>query len=243
MKMKLWGILLTFSAVMLLAYSGGVTSSYFSDEESSVNNVLRVKIAPLFGSADSFAVLASSGITNTGTSAITGDVGSHPTGTVSGLTSEMVTGTLYTAAEAIVGIAKTDLTTAYNDADGRTAVTLGTELGGTSPAPGVYTAGTFGLTGILTLTGDANDIWIFHTTSTLDTAANSKIDLSGGARACNVYWVVGSSATLGADSVFKGNIMAVASITVYSGAKIEGRLLAQDGAVTLNANTITRPVT
>jgi hypothetical protein len=240
MKRKTWVILLTLAAVLLLAYSMTVTSGYFDVGKSSTNNVLRVKIAPLFGAADSFAVLAGSTVTNDGNTVVTGDLGLSPGTSVIGFPPGIVIGTSHVT-DAAAAQAKLDLTTAYNDAAGRAAVTIGTELGGTSPGPGIYTAGTFGLTGILALTGDANAIWIFHTTSTLDTAAGSQVVLSGGAKATNVYWVVESSATLGANSFFKGNIMAYASITMYAGANLEGRALAQTAAVTLNANAITRP--
>jgi hypothetical protein len=241
MKSKTWLILLTLAVVLLTTYSGKVTSSNFIDVESSTDNVLRVKIAPLFGAADSFLVLAGSTVTNTGITTVDGDLGLSPGTEVVGFPPGIVSGTKHVT-DATAAQAKLDLTTAYNDAAGRTAVTVGTELGGTSPLPGVYTAGTFGLTGILTLTGNANAVWIFHTTSTLDTAAGSQVVLSGGAKAANVYWVVESSATLGENSFFKGNIMALASITMYTGANLEGRALAQTAAVTLNTNTITRPL-
>jgi hypothetical protein len=129
---------------------------------------------------------------------------------------------------------------AYGAAAGRIPLTIPTELGGTSPAPGVYAAGTFAITGILTLNGNATDVWIFQTATTLITADNSKIVLIG-AKATNVYWVVGSSATLGAGSYFKGNIMAFASITLNTGANVVGRVLARTAAVTLDANTIVKP--
>jgi hypothetical protein len=93
----------------------------------------------------------------------------------------------------------------------------------------------------LTLTGNATDVWIFQTADTLITADSSHIILGGTAKAANVYWVVGSSATLGANSFFEGNIMAYASITLYSGAQVEGRVLAETAAVTLNDNIITKP--
>jgi predicted ribosomally synthesized peptide with SipW-like signal peptide len=252
MKNKTWLILLAIATVLLLAYGGKVTSAYFSDIESSTNNVLRVKSAPLFGSADNFTVLSYAGIPSTGTASIIGDIGVSPTtGATIGVTCAEVTGTIYTVDAAgpacrvinptLLTAAMNDLTTAYLDAAGRTPIIIGTELGGTSPVPGVYAAGTFGITGTLTLTGDANAVWIFQAASTLTTAAGSQVILSGGAKASNVYWVVVSSATLGANSSFKGNIMALASITMYGSAVVEGRALAQTGSVTLNANTITRP--
>lgn len=244
MKNKNWLILLIFMMMLLLGYSGSATSGYFSNGESSTDNILRIKVAPLFGKADSFAVLAYAGITNTGTTAITGDVGSSPTATETGFGTVTLTGTDH-AGDAVTQAAKTDLTTAYNDAVARAPVTtVPTELGGTTRTPGVYdsASGTFGITGTLTLDagGNPDAVFIFKMASTLITAANSHVDL-GDAKAANVYWVVGSSATLGADSTFKGNIMAYASITMNTGAVLEGRALAQTGAVTLDTNTVTKP--
>lgn len=233
-------MLLIIMAVLLLTYGAKSTDAYLIDGKNSTDNVLRVKTAPLFGIADSFVILAGSTVANTGNSTVTGDLGLSPGTSVTGFPPGTVIGTQHSA-DAAAAQAKLDLTTAYNDAAGRTAVTVGTELGGTSPLPGIYTAGTFGLTGTLTLTGDVNSVWIFHTTSTLNTAGSSQVVLSGGARAANVYWVVESSATLGANSIFKGNIMAYASITLYSGAAVEGRVFAETAAVTLNANTIIKP--
>jgi hypothetical protein len=241
MKNNIVLILLVITAVLLFAYSGKFTGSSFNDAASSTGNVLRVKNAPLFGAADNFVVLAGSGITNTGTTIITGDIGSYPTyATLGG--NITLTGTDH-GADAFTQAAKTDLDTAYGDAAGRTPVTIATELAGTSPVPGVYNAldGTFAITGTLTLTGSATDVWIFQTATTLITAVNSQIIMGGTAKAANVYWKVGSSATLGTNSIFKGNIMASASITLTTGANVEGRVLARTAAVTLDGNTIVKP--
>jgi type VI secretion system secreted protein VgrG len=145
--------------------------------------------------------------------------------------------------DSVTQAAKTDLTTAYNAAAGRTPVTVATELGGTSPVPGIYNSadGMFVITGTLTLTGNATDVWIFQTATTLITAVNSKIIMGGTAKAGNVYWVVGNSATLGTNTTFVGNILALTSITLNTGAKVEGRTLARNGAVTLDTNSITKP--
>ncbi|MEX2054341.1 MAG: ice-binding family protein [Candidatus Colwellbacteria bacterium] len=196
------------------------------------------------GTADDFAILAGSGITNVPTSAIVGDVGSDPT-VSNGLTNAEVTGTNYTASSPVVQQAKTDLVTAYNDAAGRTPVsTVPTELGGTTQVPGVYDSadGTFGITGTLTLDagGDPNAVFIFKTASTLITAGASNVVLTGDAQACNVFWQVGSSATLDTSSNFKGNILALTSITDNGGSTIDGRLLARNGAVTLNQTHVTK---
>jgi Ice-binding-like/Bacterial Ig-like domain (group 3) len=135
------------------------------------------------------------------------------------------------------------LTAAYNAAAASpVTATIPTELGGTTVTPGAYTsaAGTFGITGTLTLDaqGDPNAIFIFHAASTLITASASSVSLINGAQAANVFWVVGSSATLGTYSTLQGNILAQASITVTTGVTLDGRALARTAAVTLDSDTI-----
>ena len=243
MKSKTWLILLAITAVLLFAYGGQFTSSSFSDGKNSTDNVLRVKNAPLFGAADNFAVLAYSTITNqAGVTTITGDIGVSPLASVVGFPPGIVNGTIH-AADATAAQAQIDLAAAYTDAAGRTPfiTVTGDTLAGLNLPPGVYRGGALSLTGTLTLTGNATDVWIFQAASTLDTSAGSHIILGGTAKAANVYWVVGSSATLGANSFFEGNIMAYASITLYSGAHVDGRLLAKTAAVTLNTNIIVKP--
>lgn len=204
------------------------------------------------GSAGDFAILGGAGVTNTGVSTlITGNVGAFPTATINGLLSGNVNGILYTTADPIVGTAKTDLTTAYNDAQGRStdAISLPGQLGGLTLAPGLYVNSTSsGISGtgsnaILTLDagGNANAVWIFKMGSTLITDAGTRIVLAGGAQAKNIYWSVGSSATLGTSSVFYGNILADQSITLTTGAKLYGRALTRIGSVTLDTNTVTKP--
>jgi len=139
--------------------------------------------------------------------------------------------------------AQSDLLTAYNDAAGRPPLaTIATELGGKTMMPGVYNSasGTFGITGILTLDaqGDSNGVFIFQMATTIITASISQVVLVRGAQACNVFWQVGSSATLGAHSAFIGNILAYTSINQGDGASMDGRALAQNGAVTLDTDTI-----
>jgi hypothetical protein len=155
-----------------------------------------------------------------------------------------VTGTVYTA-DSVALQAQNDLTTAYNDAAAEpVTATIPTELGGTTVTSGVYNsaAGTFGITGTLTLNaqGNPNAVFIFKAASTLITASASNVVLVNGAKAANVFWVVGSSATLGTYSTFKGNIMALASITVTTGVTIKGRALARTAAVTLDTDTINK---
>jgi hypothetical protein len=196
------------------------------------------------GTAASFAVLAGSGITNTGPSVINGDIGTFPTTSTTGFPPGLVNGTDH-GGDAVTQGAKADLTTAYNDAAGRTPVTtVPTELGGTTLTHGVYSAasGTFGITGALTLDaqGDSSAVFIFQMASTLTTANASSVVLMGGAQSCNVFWQVGSSATLGGSTSFRGNILALTSITLVTGATVDGRVLARNGAVTLDTNTITR---
>jgi hypothetical protein len=194
------------------------------------------------GTADSFAVLAGQTVTNVGPLAITGDVGVAPGSAVAGLVA--VSGTIH-AADAVSRRAQSDLTGAYNDAAGRTPPALVTaDLGGLTLAAGVYrSASSLGLTGALTLDaqGDPNAVFVFQAGSTLTTASASRVNLVNGAQACNVFWQVGSSATLGTASVFVGNILALTSISLNDGVTVQGRALARNGAVTLINDTITAP--
>ena len=195
------------------------------------------------GTAESFAVLAGSTITNTGPSTVTGDIGLHPGTSVTGFGTLTQNGSLHVA-NGVALQAKNDLTVAYTNAAGQTPVTrVPTELGTTTLTAGVYdsAAGTFGVTGPLTLDGQGNPdaVFIFKMASTLTTASASSVNLINGADICNVFWQVGSSATLGSNSTFRGTIMADQSITLNNGATIQGRALAREGAVTMNTNTIT----
>src|SRR5436190_7563762 len=195
------------------------------------------------GSAAEYAVLGGSTVTSTGATAVTGDLGVAPGTDVVGFPPGTVDGTIHPA-DAAAAQAQLDLTTAYYDAAGRIidSVAVSGNLGGQTLTPGLYTS-TSSLeisSGDLTLDaqGDVNAVFIFQMASTLTTTAGRQVILSGGAKAANVYWQVGSSATLGTTSVFKGNILALASITVTTGAAVEGRLLALTGAVTLDANIV-----
>ena len=191
--------------------------------------------------ATSFAVLSGAGITNTGATTITGDVGTFPTPAETGFGSVTLAGA-NDVGNAVTQQAKTDLTTGYNTAAGAGPTTsVPTELGGRTLTPGVYGGPTLGLTGTLTLNtlGDPNAVFVFQAASTLITASTSSVVVLNGGTACNVFWQVGSSATLGTNSHLVGTVLALTSITATTGATINGRLLARNGAVTLDHNTIT----
>jgi hypothetical protein len=203
---------------------------------------LAAQTAVGLGAASGFAVLASATVTNTGTTTITGDVGLSPGTSVTGFETVTLNGNQHVA-DAAAQQAQAALTTAYNDAAGRTPVTtIPAELGGRSLPAGVYSSldGAFLLTGALTLNGEGNPdaVFIFEAASTLTTASGSSVVLSGQAQACNVVWRIGSSATLGTRSAFRGNILAQDSITMTTSATLDGRALARTGAVTLDTNVI-----
>ncbi len=195
------------------------------------------------GTAKQFAVLAGAGITNTGPTTVTGDLGTYPTTTMTGTGSLTINGTNH-AGDAVTQQAKTDLVTAYNTAAGEGPPSpITADLGGQNLSPGVYnSASSIGLTGTLTLNahGKSNATFVFQAGSTLTTASSSSVKLVNGAQACNVFWQVGSSATLGTGSTFSGSILALESITVTTGTTVDGRVLARDGAVTLDTDTIHR---
>jgi hypothetical protein len=195
------------------------------------------------GTADSFAVLAGAGITNTGPTTVTGDLGTFPTTSMTGIASITVNGANH-AGDSVTQGAKTDLITAYNTAAGEGPINpIAADLGGLTLAPGVYnSASSVGLTGTLTLNagGDPNAVFVFQAGSSLTTASGSQVSMINGAQSCNVFWQVGSSATLGTGSSFRGTIIALTSITVTTGATVDGRVLARNGAVTLDTDTITR---
>jgi Ice-binding-like len=196
------------------------------------------------GTAGGFAVLAGSAVTNTGPSTLNGELGVSPGTAVTGFPPGTVNGAVH-AADAAAGQAQSDLTTAYNDAAGRTpALTVSGDLGGLTLTSGVYKSGSsLGLTGELTLDaqGDPNAVFVFEAGSSLTTASASSIQLINGAQACNVYWQIGSSATLGTTSVFAGNILAYTSVSLNNGVTVHGRVLARNGAVTLINDTIDPP--
>jgi hypothetical protein len=197
---------------------------------------------PGLATAGNFAVLSGAGMTNTGPSWITGAIGASSAG-ITGFPPgtagpQHVGDSAYTVAE-------TDLVAAYNNATQPTTTDYtGVNLGGLTLGPGVYnqtTAPT--LTGTLTLDGGGSStgVWIFRAGSTLVTASGARVVLINGAQPCDIFWQVASSATLGTSTTFVGNIMAVASIQMQTGATLNGRALARTAAVTLDTNRIIQP--
>jgi hypothetical protein len=195
------------------------------------------------GSAGTYAVLGASTVTSTGPTVINGDLGVWPgTAYVAGTPAATVNGTV-DAGDVIAQHAQASLLIAYNDAAGRSTDPVGVagDLGGQTLAPGLYkSASSLSISGTLTLHGDG--VYIFQVASALTVSSGASVVLSGGATAANVFWQVGSSATLGTTADFKGTIMALASVTMATGAKLNGRALALHGAVTLDSNDVTVPL-
>ncbi|MCF7922097.1 MAG: ice-binding family protein [Candidatus Marinimicrobia bacterium] len=221
------------------------------------------ELAPVnLGSTANFAILAGALVSNVPTSAVTGDVGLSPAAGsyISGFGLTEVSGTIYTAdatgpagsvtSAAMLTAAKGDLTIAYNDAKGRVPIpagayldTLAGEIGGLTLGPGLYKfTGTLSITGsYLTLEGSSTDVWIFQIAENLVVADAIHVILAGGALPANIFWQVGTSATLGSTSVFKGTILADQSISLSTGATLDGRALARIAAVTIETSIITAP--
>lgn len=202
--------------------------------------------APSLGTAQSFAVLGATTVTNTGATVINGDLGLSPGTSVTGFPPGVVNGTQHVA-NATALQAQNDVTTAYNalTAQPCTSNLTGQDLGGMTLTPGVYCFDSSAqLTGTLTLNaqGNANAVFIFKIGSTLTTASNAVVTVINGGQSCNVFWQVGSSATLGTTTTFVGNILALTSITLNTTARVSGRTLARNGAVTLDTNRIDRAV-
>ena len=199
------------------------------------------------GSAAPFAILAGSTVESNGDSIITGDLGVSPGTAVIGFPPGVLNGAEFTGVASAAGEAKLDLSIAFDGAAGRAtgAVSLASDLSGLTLYPGLYSNSTSVMlsAGNVTLDalGDENAVFIFQMGSTLTTGSGTEVVLSGGAKAANIYWQVGSSATLGTTSIFKGNILAQESITLETGATLEGRALTQTAAVTLDAAVIAVP--
>jgi hypothetical protein len=236
-KHKIW-----FTALLLLIFVAGCGDP----DKNGTGGILGGPPAIPLGTACTFGILgATPNITSTGPTHVTGDIGVSPAASIVGFPPGTLTGTQH-AGDATAATAQGDLTTAYNNAAGKAGgVAMVADIGGLTLTPGVYKQSTaLGITGNLTLDGggDANAAWIFQIGSTLTTATNnSHVILINGANAHNVFWQVGSSATLGTNTVFQGTIMAQASITLTTGATLNGRALARTGAVTADSNPINVP--
>lgn len=223
------------------------SSSSMSSTSNSMSSASTAQNSVSLGAASTFAVLAGSTVTNTGMTTVTGDLGVSPGTAVTGFGPGVITGGSMHKTDTAAANAESALTVTYNDLAGRTLapVSVSGNLGGMTLSPGLYksTSSVEISSGELTLDakGNANAIFIFQIASTLDVSTGRSVVLIGGAKASNVYWQVGTSATINANAVFKGSILADQSIAAKTGANIEGRLLARIGAVTLQGNTVTVP--
>ena len=221
-----------------LVASVGLTALLLSVQ---TNSALAVATAPPLGTTQSFAVLAGSAVTNTGNSIIRGDLGLSPGTAITGFPPGIVVppGTIH-ATDAVALGAQNDATTAYNNLAGQ-ACDFGpfvpTDLAGQTLVPGVYCySSSVQNTGVLTLDGLSTDVWVFRIGSTLTTGPGSSVVGTGSN--CNIFWQVGSSATLDTTTAFEGTIIALRSISMNNGVTLNGRALARDAAVTLINDTI-----
>ena len=201
----------------------------------------------LGSSASTLAILAGSAVTNTGSTVVTGDIGLSPGTSIGGFPPGILNGAMHIN-DAIATNAKADLTAAYDDAAGRTSsqiVTVSGNIGGLTLTPGLYksTSSLAISSGNLTFDarGNSSAVFIIQIASSLTVTSGRQVILAGGALASNIFWQVGSSATFGTTSVFKGNVMAMQSITLNTGATLDGRALARTGGVTMAGNTVVKP--
>ena len=218
---------------------------YLSDSARGVCRPFMTPAQPsILGSAEGFTVMGASTVTNVGPTAITGDLGVSPGTAITGFPPGIIVGVKHATDDA-ANSAHADAGTAYAALAGKAATTTmtGTNLGGKTLAPGVYKFASSALqTGTLTLDaqGDESATFTFQVGSSFTADPNSAVVLINGARACNVYWQVGSSATINSGVDFTGTIISYASVSLATGAKLDGRALALNGAVTLLSNLATR---
>jgi len=201
--------------------------------------------APSLGAARDFAVLGGSTVTSAGLSTIDGDLGVSPGTAITGFPPGVVTGTIH-AGDALALQAQSDLTLAYDALAGSACdvVLTGMDLGGLTLTPGIYCfSASAPLNGVVTLDGqgDPDALFVFQIGSTLLATLGSSVQLVNGVEADNVFWQVGSSATLSGDVAFKGNVIALSSITLSVGSTLEGRALARTGAVTMDTSSVSVP--
>jgi len=240
MRMKLLTTFAIASAILVMGCK--------NDDPAPNNTVIPVQTVNMatvsLAGSSNIAVLAGSAVTSTGATVITGDLVLSPGSSIGGFPPGILNGTQHIN-DALATQAKLDLTAAYNDAAGRTStdiVTLSGNIGGLTLTPGLYksTSSLAISSGDLTFDakGDANAVFIIQIASTFTTTSGRKVFLSGGALASNIFWQVGTSATFGTTSVMKGTVMAMQSITLNTGAKLDGKALARTGGVTMAGNTI-----
>jgi len=241
---KLFTALALVSVVLFSACKEDVTVNVDNPNGIPTQGTSMATVA-LNGASD-FAVLAGASITNTGATNITGDLGLSPGTSLGGFPPGILVGTKQVNTN-LATQAKLDLTAAYNDAAGRTStdiVTLSGNIGGLTLTPGLYkTTSTLAISsGDLTFDakGNSNAVFIIQIASALTTTSGRKVFLKGSAKASNIFWQVGSSATFGTTSVFKGTVMAMQSITFKTGASLDGKALARNGGVVLEGNTIVK---
>jgi len=243
-KMKTIKLLSTLALVSVVLISGCKKDDSDSGNPSIIPVQTTVQSTVVLAGASDFAILAGSAITSTGATTITGDLGLSPGSSIGGFPPGIITGTLHIN-DAAATQAKLDLTTAYNNAAGRTStdiVTLSGNIGGLTLTPGLYksTSSLSISSGDLTFDakGNAGAIFIIQIASSFTTTSGRKVILSGGALASNIFWQVGSSATFGTTSVLKGTFLAMQSITFNTGATLDGRALTRIGEITMAGNTI-----
>ncbi len=236
----------TFTATITTGAADSAGHSMGSNYPWSFTTSACAEIPVALGAADSFAVLAGSTVANTGATSVIGDVGVSPGTALTGFPPGTIVGFQH-AGDSTAAQGEADVSKAYDDAAARTlcGVPIAGDLGGRKLPPGLYNSvSSLEITsGDLTLDaqGDADAVFIFQMGTTLTTASQRQVKLSGSAKSGNVFWQVGSSATLGAMSGFQGTILAAQSITLDLGATVSGRVLARTAAVVLNSNTITEP--
>ncbi len=211
---------------------------------ASASSLASAQVAPPLGQSTSFSVLGASTVTNTGPTVIVGDLGLSPGSAVTGFPPGSLTGGSFHISDALAQGAQSDAAAAYISLAGQTANLdlSGQELGGMTLTRGVYTFNSSAqLTGTLTLDAQGNSaaVFIFQVGSSLTTASTANVVVINGGGSCNVFWQVGSSATLGTASNLVGNIIALQDITLTTGANVAGRALARNGAVTLDSNSFT----
>lgn len=233
----------------LSAFLIGVSVLFISckDENPDVIPIQKTSQATVeLGGASNLAILAGSAITNTGATSVTGNMALSPGSSIGGFPPGILVGVIHINDE-IATQAKLDLTAAYNDAAGRTTtdmVTLSGNIGGLTLTPGLYksTSSLAISSGNLTFDakGNVDAVFIIQIASSFTVTSGRQVFLDGGAKASNIFWQVGSSATFGTTSVFKGTLMVMQSITFNTGATLDGRALARTGTVIMAGNTIVK---